>query len=144
MLSSRKGKGNGYLWKERWRERREYCSPVHVQSIKWSVFLCADSVNLQPINANWHQFIYQLLLKINTNPQPHKSSPSIGHWLSVGLDYQYRLVLIDIDCHRLSISSIGYAGDDGRNAWTLLCSYNHNVFYERKRKESFTNFRTRC
>jgi len=30
-------------------------------------YLCADSFNLQPIDTNRYQFIYRLLLKIDTN-----------------------------------------------------------------------------
>ena len=66
--------------KRHWRERREYCSPADVQSIKMKCvynycvqlqlgFLCviSVSVNLQPVITNWCQFIYRLVLIIDTN-----------------------------------------------------------------------------
>ena len=82
--------------------------------LKWNVFtilytkmwyLYADSVNLQPININLSVDCYRKLIPINN----HMNLP---HWLVIDYRYQsinwYRLVLIDIDYHWLSISSIVY------------------------------------
>ena len=64
---------------------------LHVFTITaYRVFcLCvnSDSVNLQPIDSNQYQFIYQLVLIINTNQiTPHKSSPLTGHWLLISVN----------------------------------------------------------
>ena len=84
------------------------------KALKWNVFtilytkmwcLYANSVNLQPININLSVDCYWKLIPINN----HMNLP---HWLVIDYQYQsinwYWLILIDIDYHWLSISSIVY------------------------------------
>ena len=76
-------------------------------------YLCADSVNLQPIDINLSIDCYQKSIPIDND---------MNLRLRLDIDYQYqsiswyRLVLIDIDCHRLSISLIRYPGISGVHA----------------------------
>ena len=53
---------------------------------------------------------------------PINNHMNLHHRLVINYQYQsinwYLLVLIDIDCHRLSISSIGYSGID-KKPWTM-------------------------
>ena len=113
-------KEDEYLWTGRWRERRESCSPVNVQRIKlksvynycvqrWDIYapipsMCNQSI---PININLSIDCYWKSIPID-------NYTNLRHRLVIDYQYQsinrYQLVLIDIDCHRLLISSIGYPG----------------------------------
>jgi len=111
-------KEDEYLWTGHWRERRESCSPVNVQKTKMR---CVYSYYVQ------RRDIYALIPSICNQSIPIDINLSINcYWKSIPIDnhmnlrhrlvidYQYQsinwyqLVLIDIDCHRLSIWSIGY------------------------------------
>ena len=124
-------KDDEYLWTGRWRERRESCSPVNVQRIKlksvynyyvqrWNIYapipsMCNQSI-LIDINLSIDCYWKSIPIDNHTN---------LRHRLVIDYQYQsinrYQLVLIDIDCHRLSISSIGYPGLSTKHyLWTYL------------------------
>jgi len=113
-------KEDEYLWTGRWRERRESCSPVNVQRIKlksvynccvqrWDIYAPIPSMRNQsiPIDINFFIDCYWKSIPIDNHM-------NLRHRLVIDYQYQsinrYRLALIDIDCHWLSMSSIGYPG----------------------------------
>ena len=67
-------------------------------------------------------FIISLTIDCYWKSIPIDNHMNLHHRLVISYQYQsinwYLLVLIDIDCHRLSISSIGYPGID-KKPWTM-------------------------
>ena len=112
-------KKNGYLGTGHWTERREYYSPVNIQSIKmkcvynYCIQRCDIYVPIPFICNQWIPIDISLSVDCYWKSIPIDKHTNLRHRLVI--DYQNQsisinhLILIDIDCHRLSIFVIGYA-----------------------------------
>ena len=70
---------NGYLWMGRWRERREYCSPVKIQSVKMKSsfhgFITNQFNDLLPVG------LLEWLVECRTGIAEVKGSNPIQAWI---------------------------------------------------------------
>ena len=92
------------LWTGCWRERREYCSPVNIKSIKekclYNYCICDIYVPILSICNQWYQSISVIYLSIVIENQYQLITTWIfaNDWSSI----------INIDCHSLISIVIGY------------------------------------
>ena len=99
-----------YIWKDK-DKHTSYRSLLYVVESKIYTF------------ERWRvSFIISLTIDCYWKSIPIDNHTNLHHRLVISYQYQsinwYLLVLIDIDCHRLSISSIGYPGID-KKPWTM-------------------------